>query len=98
MRELDHLDSQDLGTVGAVSMSAEQSASLILQGNYASGNNGDIVAESEDDEDNEHYNQYGEEDEDDVELGNNLKMTKFIMKNGCCRDCMKAFSKSGKVS
>ena len=26
-----------------------------------------------------------------------LKMTKFIMKNGCCRDCMKAFSKTGKV-
>ena len=22
---------------------------------------------------------------------------KFIMKNGCCRDCMKAFSKNGKV-
>jgi hypothetical protein len=25
-------------------------------------------------------------------------MTKFIMKNGCCRDCMKAFSKNGKVT
>lgn len=25
-------------------------------------------------------------------------MTKFIMKNGCCRECMKAFSKNGKVS
>jgi hypothetical protein len=24
-------------------------------------------------------------------------MAKFIMKNGCCRDCMKAFSKTGKV-
>ena len=23
---------------------------------------------------------------------------KFIMKNGCCRECMRAFSKSGKVS
>ena len=22
--------------------------------------------------------------------------TKFIMKNGCCRDCMRAFSKTGK--
>lgn len=22
----------------------------------------------------------------------------FVMKNGCCRDCMKAFSKNGKVS
>ena len=23
---------------------------------------------------------------------------KFVMKNGCCRECMRAFSKSGKVS
>jgi len=22
----------------------------------------------------------------------------FVMKNGCCRECMKAFSKNGKVS
>jgi len=28
-------------------------------------------------------------------LSDNIKM-KFIMKNGCCRECMKAFSKSGK--
>ena len=24
--------------------------------------------------------------------------TKFVMKNGCCRECMRAFSKTGKVS
>ena len=24
--------------------------------------------------------------------------SKFIMKNGCCRECLKAFSKTGKVS
>ena len=26
------------------------------------------------------------------------RANKFSVKNGCCRDCMKAFSKSGKVS
>lgn len=51
-----------------------------------------------DEEEDDNILNYGEEDEDDVELGSNLKMAKFIMKNGCCRDCMKAFSKSGKVS
>lgn len=36
-------------------------------------------------------------DDDDLSYdGDNLKLTKFIMKNGCCRECMKAFSKTGK--
>ena len=26
----------------------------------------------------------------------NINNNNFIMKNGCCRDCMKAFSKNGK--
>ena len=26
-----------------------------------------------------------------------INMASFNMKNGCCRECMKAFSKSGKV-
>ena len=29
---------------------------------------------------------------------NPMRTSTFIMKNGCCRECMKAFSKSGKVS
>ena len=35
-------------------------------------------------------------DIDDESYEGSLKMTKFIMKNGCCRECMKAFSKTGK--
>ena len=56
-----------------------------------------MVAESEPDEDEA---EYGNECDilDEEELGGNLKMTRFIMKNGCCKDCMKALSKSGKVS
>lgn len=34
--------------------------------------------------------------DDDLSYDGDLKMTKFIMKNGCCRECMKAFSKTGK--
>ena len=30
-------------------------------------------------------------------LEKDLRDTNFIMKNGCCRECMKAFSKTGKV-
>ena len=43
---------------------------------------------------------YGNEvDEEDGDLAEEMKLTeKFIMKNGCCRECMKAFSKTGKVS
>lgn len=40
-------------------------------------------------------------DDDGIDLDNydqSLKNVKFIMKNGCCRECMKAFSKTGKVS
>jgi len=39
-------------------------------------------------------------DDDGVDLDlfeGGLKNVKFIMKNGCCRECMKAFSKTGKV-
>ena len=25
-------------------------------------------------------------------------LNNFVMKNGCCRECMRAFSKTGKVS
>ena len=39
-----------------------------------------------------HYQDGGELDD----YEGSLKMTKFIMKNGCCRECMKAFSKTGK--
>ena len=39
----------------------------------------------------------GDKEESDME-DFMLKDNKFIMKNGCCRECMKAFSKSGKVS
>jgi hypothetical protein len=39
-------------------------------------------------------------DHDDYEvssiLDKDLRDTNFIMKNGCCRECMKAFSKTGK--
>ncbi len=35
-------------------------------------------------------------DDDDESYEGALKLTKFIMKNGCCRECMKAFSKTGK--
>ena len=38
-----------------------------------------------------HYN-----DEEDFDSYEGLKAAKFIMKNGCCRECMKAFSKTGK--
>ena len=45
------------------------------------------------------------EDEDEGTMGprstTNLPLrgsSNFIMKNGCCRECMKAFSKTGKVS
>ena len=31
-------------------------------------------------------------------MDSSLKNVKFIMKNGCCKECMKAFSKTGKVS
>ena len=31
------------------------------------------------------------------EVGEEDGTEKFIMKNGCCRECMKAFSKTGKV-
>ena len=43
---------------------------------------------------------YGPEvDEEDADLAEEMKLSeKFIMKNGCCRECMKAFSKTGKVS
>ena len=37
-------------------------------------------------------------DAGDSSLPEELKLDKFVMKNGCCRECMKAFSKSGKVS
>lgn len=47
------------------------------------GGEGDLIVEGEDDMDS---------------YEGTLKMTKFIMKNGCCRDCMKAFSKTGKVN
>ena len=36
--------------------------------------------------------------DDDLSYEKDLRDTKFIMKNGCCRECMKAFSKTGKVS
>jgi hypothetical protein len=36
--------------------------------------------------------------DDDLSYEKDLRDTKFIMKNGCCRECMKAFSKNGKVS
>jgi hypothetical protein len=35
------------------------------------------------------------QDDKDSKSGSN---DDFIMKNGCCRECMKAFSKNGKVS
>ena len=44
--------------------------------------------------DHEDYNQ----DEVSSVLEKDLRDTNFIMKNGCCRECMKAFSKTGKVS
>ena len=37
-------------------------------------------------------------DAGDSSIPEELKLDKFVMKNGCCRECMKAFSKSGKVS
>lgn len=36
-------------------------------------------------------------DDDLLSYEGDLNQTKFIMKNGCCRECMKAFSKNGKV-
>jgi hypothetical protein len=36
------------------------------------------------------------EHDDDLSYEGDLQKTKFIMKNGCCRECMKAFSKTGK--
>lgn len=36
--------------------------------------------------------------DEDLSYEGDLNRTKFIMKNGCCRECMKAFSKTGKVS
>ena len=39
----------------------------------------------------------GELIEEDADYGEE-KNEKFTLKNGCCRECMKAFSKSGKVS
>ncbi|CDW84330.1 UNKNOWN [Stylonychia lemnae] len=47
--------------------------------------------------DSHHPTEY---DDDGVDLDlfeGGLKTAKFIMKNGCCRECMKAFSKTGKV-
>ena len=35
--------------------------------------------------------------DDDLSYEKDLRDTKFIMKNGCCREFMKAFSKTGKV-
>lgn len=49
--------------------------------------------ESENKED-EYETPYDHDELDSVELKN----AKFIMKNGCCKECMKAFSKTGKVS
>ena len=36
------------------------------------------------------------EKESDGDLNSKLKKTQFVMKNGCCMECMKAFSKNGK--
>ena len=35
--------------------------------------------------------------DDDLSYEKDLRDTKSRMKNGCCRECMKAFSKTGKV-
>jgi hypothetical protein len=43
-----------------------------------------------------HHHQQNHQEEDDLSYEGDLKLTKFIMKNGCCRECMKAFSKNGK--
>jgi hypothetical protein len=63
------------------------------------------VIDSDQDEEEPIYNEGGCEEEDEYEIGGlgddiegTLKRTKIIMKNGCCRDCMKAFSKTGRVS
>lgn len=48
-----------------------------------------------------HHGDAPEFEDDGVDLDSydgSLKTAKFIMKNGCCRECMKAFSKTGKVS
>eukprot|EP00347_Sterkiella_histriomuscorum_P015871 403355367 len=47
-----------------------------------------------------HHHGHPDIEDDGIDLDNydqSLKTAKFIMKNGCCRECMKAFSKTGKV-
>lgn len=51
------------------------------------------------DQDAMDLNEAGEEEEEGtVGHRSNKSRTSFIMKNGCCRECMKAFSRTGKVS
>jgi hypothetical protein len=47
-------------------------------------------------DDLEDQNDGGSDGEFEGEIRNGLKKTQFVMKNGCCMECMKAFSKSGK--
>ena len=92
-------NSLDLHTEGAVSV--EPSGSLMLgQGPIPDETNNQVTVEWENVDGVDCHTEYGKEvDEEDGDLAEEMKLTeKFIMKNGCCRECMKAFSKTGKVS